>query len=158
MKVVVAALGLLMQLAGCASAPESEPSVALVSDFPTRLQRAHRTADELPAAQAEPVLLEVLQQPPPADWQAADRRWVVQDVRFRLAVLALQTDRPQVALEHVEQGLKAGEGEDLATANLWIARGQAHEVLKSAAQASEAYAQAQRIHSVLLENTLKESP
>lgn len=137
-----AALALLL-LVGCGAAPGWVDAAGA----------AHRRADaalareDLPAARA--ALEGFLDLPAPARVAAEDQRVVRQDILYRLAELGVAQD-PAGALRWADQGLALGEREDLFSANLWIARGHAHQKLGDDRAAAEDYHRALRINEAML--------
>jgi hypothetical protein len=120
---------------------------------------AHRSADEAlargdrPAARA--ALSAFAEAPRPPGVPPDDRRVVVQDVYFRLSVLALEEGDAAAGLTWADRGLLAGREADVFTANLHVARGKALEAQGDAVAAAVDYLAAQRINERLLERLLE---
>jgi len=119
---------------------------------------AHRRADEAVArgdrVAALAALATFVDAPRPPSLAGHDRRIVVQDAYFRLAVLALEDGDPAASRAWADRGLLAGHAADVFTANLLVARGKALEASGDAAQAAMDYLAAQRIGERLLEQAL----
>jgi hypothetical protein len=79
---------------------------------------------------------------------------LAQDVRFRLARLALAAGDAAAAAREAETGLALGAGRDLATANLLIVRAAALEGLGRGGEAASDYERALAINEALLKETL----
>jgi tetratricopeptide (TPR) repeat protein len=81
-----------------------------------------------------------------------DRRRVLQDVFYRLSELETLVDARR-AVAYADRGLTLGEHEDVFTANLWVAKGDALEQLGDDSGAARAFARALRINEILLDAT-----
>jgi len=135
-------LGALV-LAACSHGAEPAVWVGNVS-------RAHLAADQALArgdlAFARVTLSRIVDLPAPAGLADRDRRVVLQDASFRLAVVELADGRPQAAVAAADRGLALGQFRDLFLANLLAARGRARELLGQAEAAATDY------HDALLVN------
>jgi len=124
------------------------------------LREAHQLADDAEQRgdlEAARVALEPLASAAaPADVAATHARAARQDVYFRLATLAATEGDHRGARAAAAAGLALGRGDDVLTANLLIARGEAHEALGERSKASSDYLAALRIHEVLLDAVLGE--
>jgi hypothetical protein len=94
----------------------------------------------------------------PGDLSPDDRRRVLQDLHFRLALAALETGDARTARADAAAGLALGPADDEFTANLWIADGRAAAALGEARAASASYGAALAIHERLLERALQGAP
>jgi tetratricopeptide (TPR) repeat protein len=104
--------------------------------------------------QALRLLREAAAVDPPRSMAPADGRVVRQDLYFRVASLELSAGRPNAALQAAEQGLQLGSAPDVFTANLWIAKGKAHEKLGADREAASDFYQALEINDRLLRKTM----
>ncbi len=124
-----------------------------------RAKNAHAAADRAvragDLAAASDALADFTEQRPPEDVSAEDARIVRQDVHYRLSRLALQRGDAEEARRWAERGLTLGEEDDVFTANLYVARGQAREALGQATQAAADYHEALKINERLLEALLE---
>jgi hypothetical protein len=156
---LVALLALL--LAACAaerSLPQaSAPSAA--GAWLSEVERAHAAADAASEVQAARAELEAVRaRPVPLDLDAEDRRRVLQDLSFRLGVLALDAGDSAAAASEAERGLALGRADDEFTANLWIVAGRARAAQGQTGEAAAAYAAALAIHEHLLDRALQGEP
>lgn len=92
------------------------------------------------------------------DADAVGVRALRQDAFYQLARLAFAQEDGEVALRCANAGLALGEGGDLYEANLWIARGQAHELLGDPERAAEDYHRALVLNDALLDVMLRDAP
>lgn len=99
-----------------------------------------------------------LAEPPPLDLPPNAVRVVRQDLYYRKAEILLMRSDPAQALAAVDKGLSLGKEDDLFTANLFIARGRAHEALEDKQQAARDFHEALKINEVLLSEALDEGP
>jgi tetratricopeptide (TPR) repeat protein len=133
------------------------PSAAAVA-WVESVRSAHDTADEQEARgeldAARETLLPLAEQDAPQEVAAAHARAVRQDLYFRLATLAARAGDHPSARDACTRGLALGRADDVLTANLLIARGEAHEALGDAAPASDDYMGALRINEALLDVVL----
>lgn len=124
-----------------------------------RAKSAHAAADRALSAgdivAAREALASFAEQPPPHGVAPEDARVVRQDVHYRLSRLALEAGDPDAALRWAEEGLALGRGDDVFTANLYVARGQAREALGQPAEAAADYHEALKINEQLLEVVLE---
>ncbi len=90
----------------------------------------------------------------PPRMASEDRRVILQDLFWRLAQVELQAGQPQAALQWAHQGLKLRQKEDLFTANLFVARGRAKEMLGRDRESAHDYFEALKINETLLQRTL----
>lgn len=124
------------------------------------MERAHASADEALEAdepdRARDALERAFEQNVPQAVHERDARVVRQDLAYRLAELELAAGRAEAAAEHASAGLELGEGEDVFTANLYIARGRAREALGREIEAAADYHEALKINDALLRRTLDE--
>jgi tetratricopeptide (TPR) repeat protein len=88
--------------------------------------------------------------PVPKTVARSDRRRVLQDVLYRLSELETLLDARR-AVAYADRGLALGEHEDVFTANLWVAKGDALEQLGDDSGAARAFARALRINEGLLD-------
>jgi hypothetical protein len=150
----------LLALVGCAQASREDaaraPSAAAL--WLEGVAEAHAEADARAGAHAQRALEAARARPVPAGVSAADRRRVLQDLQFRLAVLALHADDPARASAEAERGLALGRDDDTYTTNLLIVQGRAVGALGQRASAAEAYAAALAIHERLLQRALEGTP
>ena len=150
----------LLALAGCAQAPREEaaraPSAATL--WLEGVAAAHAEADARADEHAQRALEAARARPVPAGVSATDRRRVLQDLQFRLAVLALNADDPARAGAEAERGLALGRDDDTYTTNLLIVQGRAAGAQGAHASAAEAYAAALAIHERLLQRALEGAP
>jgi tetratricopeptide (TPR) repeat protein len=135
------------------------PSVAAAA-WVQSVRRAHDTADafeergELEAARE--ALAPLAARAAPDGVAAPHARAVRQDLYYRLATLAARAGDHPSARSACGDGLALGQADDVLTANLFIARGEAHEALGDVALASEDYMAALRINEALLDAVLVE--
>lgn len=85
--------------------------------------------------------------------RADDARAIRQDAFYQLARWSMANDDAAGALVFADAGLALGGG-DVFRANLWVARGQAHEALGQATQAASDYHEALLINETLLDTVL----
>jgi hypothetical protein len=138
------ALGVILVLCGCGRA---DP--AWIDEAMQAHERADRSLATGNRSAARAALVGFLQLKEPRHVAADDRRRILQDVLFRVADLDAPDD-PHLALSWIDRGLAIGQGTDVFTANLWIARGQAHERLGEDRAAAEDYHLALQIDEALL--------
>jgi tetratricopeptide (TPR) repeat protein len=144
-------LVLVLALAACSRAPSSDGWTSHVAELNAEADRLLDVGDRAGAAR---LLTAVADEPAPsADLEV--RRALVQDARFRLARLALETNDADAALRHADAGLALGARDDLFTANLLVARGAAREARHETQAALDDYQRALRINQHLLEETLR---
>jgi len=138
-------------LTGCAAGAEEWLDAAA---------EAHRRADHALArrdrAAAREALARVARVPAPGGMNAEDARVVRQDLFARLAEIDLAGARPQVAIRWASRGLALGDGGDVFTAALRVARGRAREALGEDLAAVEDYHRALVIDDALLRRALEE--
>lgn len=154
-------IALLTVLLGCAAQPggdrpRSAPTPA--AQWLARVEQAHAEADHAQAQAARSALEQARRAPVPAEVSAEDRRRVLQDVQFRLAVLALEVRDAALAESEAARGLALGQADDEFTANLWIAKGRAEAAQGEARDAATSYAAALTIHEHLLDRALQGQP
>ena len=85
--------------------------------------------------------------------RADDARAIRQDAFYQLARWSMANEDAPGALVFADAGLALGGG-DVFRANLWVARGQAHEALGQATQAAGDYHEALLINETLLDAVL----
>ena len=128
-----------------------------LSDVEDLQRQVRRAVDDGDAAEAAELLL------PMAEGQGLDgaepeeRRMLRQDAYYQLARLATGQNDAATAKSHADAGLALG-GSDVFVANLWVARGQAHEALGEAAEAASDYHRALLINERLLDALLAAEP
>ncbi|MCB9611840.1 MAG: hypothetical protein H6722_05220 [Sandaracinus sp.] len=121
-------------------------------------RQAHASADAANDPRvAERVLLEAFEREVPNGVAAEDARIVRQDLAYRMASLALDDDRAEDARRFADRGLQLGTATDVFTANLYVARGQAREVLGDAVGAAGDYHEALIVNEALLDRVLGDS-
>jgi len=144
---------ILVALAGTACSARSA-----TEDWVTDTENAHHVADERVARGdadgARAVLRSAIESKAPKTTNAEDARVVRQDLYYRLAALELSQNRPEDAIRWATAGLDLGNGTDVFTANLHIARGKALERRGDASGASRDYHDALLITEALLDKTL----
>jgi tetratricopeptide (TPR) repeat protein len=147
---------LLAALAGACASRSDAPQPP--EDWLSAVQAAHMTADDALADerfdQAHAALQAALDTPARADLHPDHVRVVRQDLCFRLAQIELARDDAEQALSYADRGLALGHGDDVFTANLWVARGKAQEALAQPADAATCYQQALAINQRLLRAAL----
>lgn len=111
---------------------------------------AHAQADQRGGEDARQALELARARPVPVGVEAEDARRVLQDLQFRLAALALQSQDPARAAAEAERGLTLGRAEDAFTANLLIAQARASAALGRHDAAASAYAAARTLHERLV--------
>ena len=84
-----------------------------------------------------------------------DARALRQDAFYQLARWSMSNEDAAGALVFADAGLALG-GRDVFVANLWVARGQAHEALGQATRAAADYHEALLINETLLDAVLGE--
>jgi hypothetical protein len=146
----------LITLVGCSATRGSE-------DWVTQAESAHHVADERLAQGdiegARQVLRSATEIHVPKGTNAKDARVVRQDLYYRLAALEVSQNRLVEAQQWANAGLGLGRGNDVFTANLYIARGKALERRGDASGASRDYHDALLITEALLDKSLgKETP
>jgi len=120
------------------------------------IEAAHVAADrETDPRRARAELAAALAREAPSDVSASDRRRILQDLRFRVAVLSLQLGDNADAVRQSQQGLELGADADEFAANLWIVRGRAEAKLGRAGDAAAAYSRAMSIHERLMDDALR---
>jgi hypothetical protein len=153
---------LALVLIGCARESASlERSVAPApaQAWLDEVEQAHATADSASDGQAARAALEaVRERPVPAALGADDRRRVLQDLSFRLGVLALERGDAAGAGDEAERGLALGQADDEFTANLLIVAGRAQAAQGRAGEAARSYGAALAIHERLLDRALQGEP
>lgn len=97
------------------------------------------------------ILQEFVELVRPVDIAADDARVVMQTTLELLGRFELALNRPQSALQRAHACLAEGLRTDVFTARCWALRGMAYEQLREARLASDAYLEAQRLYSLLLE-------
>ena len=131
------------------------------ADWLAQATEANRAADAALARSdrdaARDALGRFVALPVPDGLAADDRRVVVQDVLFRLALVEIEATQPAAALRWIERGLGEGRGEDVFTANLLVARGRVYEMLGHERGAIDDYGAALRINERLLDAALPTS-
>jgi tetratricopeptide (TPR) repeat protein len=143
---------------GC-DEPAASPGES-ASAWVDALRDAHQNADaaeqrgDLAAAAA--ALSPLASAPAPGAVAGTHARAARQDVYFRLASLAAVQGDHEAARAAADAGLALGRGDDVLTANLLIARGEAQEALGEREGASADYLAALRINEVLLDAVLAE--
>lgn len=124
----------------------------------SRIEQAHEMADGAVNRhewdKARRALDEAVRAPVPKDIAPEDARGIRQDLFYRLALVELQAKRPNRAQEWADQGLLLGERADVFGANLYIARGRAHEAVGEDVAAGRDYHTALTISEALLEHAL----
>lgn len=117
-------------------------------------QRADRAIAEgdLEAAREA---LDALVDPAPGSVSPEDRRVVAQDACYRRARLELSANAPEAAVAWADRGLALGTYDDVFTANLLVARGQARERLGRATDAAADYHEALLVNESLLDRVLE---
>ncbi len=150
---LVATLFVWVAVAGCAGR-RAEPESAWVADQ----ARIHAELDAALTAGktqwAEETLLAALAERAPVGVEPEILALVRKDQLFRLADIYLVMGEPQRALDASDRGLALGDGRDLFTANLHIARGKALEALERAPEAAVALHRALLISDGLLHDLL----
>jgi tetratricopeptide (TPR) repeat protein len=149
---------LLLLAPACSLRDGSSQWIRQAQDANLEADRAIRRGDGESARKA---LVASLDQPVPPTVNPQDIRMVKQDMCFRLSLVEMEDKKPEKALEWARHGLSLGQEQDLFTANLYVAMGNAHEALGREAQAAEAYHLALKINETLLNQTLepeKEQP
>lgn len=155
-------LSLWLVCAACAN--QSQPSAiegarSSAGDYVRSIELAHQLADRaVEPNEARRLLERARDEAVPATLPAEDRRRVLSDLQFRLAVLALDTHEPARALQEAKRGLSHGLAVDVFTANLRIVEARAQEGLGARADAARAYADAMTIHERLLDDALRAKP
>jgi hypothetical protein len=153
---------LALLLVACAAHEQTASDVAAPSAARAWLgevERAHAAADAATDPNAARAALEALRaRPVPAELGADDRRQVLQDLSFRLGVLALDAGDPGAAATEAERGLALGHADDEFSANLWIVAGRAQAALGQQSDAAASYAAALAIHEHLLDRALQGEP
>lgn len=154
------ALAWVLALVSCARAPREEltraPSAAAV--WVEDVARAHAAADAQGGDAARKLLERARARAVPAAISAEDRRQLLQDLQFRLAILALDAGDPARASAESERGLALGQADDTYTTNLLIVQGRAAGVMGKHEAAVAAYASALAIHERLLQQALEGAP
>lgn len=150
-KVVAWLLLSFAALAGCSRTADSGRWIRDVD-------QAHRQADQAleknDRAGAVASLQKIVAGEVPGSVAFEDARAVRQDACFRLASIELESDRPGEAFKWADHGLTLGRGQDLFTANLLVARGQALQRQGEEVRAASDYHQALIINEDLLNRTL----
>jgi len=121
-------------------------------------QAAHAEADDESVDEAIATLEAFARLAPPEGVDARDARIVRQDLFYRVSRLALDSGDASRARALADEGLALGRGDDLFTANLLVARGQAREAEGDALGASEDYHDALLINDALLQQVLGAAP
>ncbi len=144
------AAGVLLSVAACGDGGAGEwlASARAVHDSADRAL----AAGDLDAARRS--LQGFATQPPPEGVGPEDARVVRQDVFYRLSRLALREGDAEAAKGWAERGLALGRRDDVFTANLLVARGQALEALGQGVEAAADYHDALRINERLLDALL----
>lgn len=136
----------------------AEVSATNANEWVAEVRRAHSLADEAEVSDrplaARAALSPVAAQEAPHDVAPLLARAVRQDLYFRLATVAAAADDHEGARDAASAGLSLGEGPDVLTANLFIARAEAYEALGDGARASSDYLSALRINEALLDAVL----
>ena len=128
-------------LGACAPSPEKEwVEAARVADGP----------------ELQPKLQAFLDRPVPQGIHRDDARVLRHDAAYRLSRLALGRGEPEAAERIATAALEEGRAEDVFTANLLVARGQALEALGRPVRATLDYHDALLINEALLEAALRE--
>jgi len=144
-------LSLVALLPGCAA--KTEPRAWIESS-----EASHREADRLAASGdtegAVNALRRAATRAAPAEMGEGDARAVRQDLFYRLATAELSGSHPREAVEAATEGLALGRSRDVFTANLLVARGQAHEALGDRKSASTDYHDALMVSEALLDTAL----
>ena len=147
---------LVLSAHGC-DEPATSPSES-ASAWVGALREAHQRADAAEqrgdVAAAAAALAPLASAPAPDAVAATHARAARQDLYFRLATLAAGQDDHEAARAAANSGLALGHGDDVLTANLLIARGEAQEALGDREGASADYLAALRINEVLLDAVL----
>jgi hypothetical protein len=150
----IVAVSLLCALAFACGCGAEEPAGLDAAAWVQEVRSAHAAADAaLQAGQAQAALERLnaaLSLPVPADVQAEHHRVVHQDLLFRVAQAQLQVGHSGEAWATADRGLGLGTAQDLFTANLLIARGQALEAEHRDTEAAASYYEALVINRVLL--------
>jgi hypothetical protein len=156
---------LALSLVACAAERASDVAAPLAiapaaaREWLGAVERAHAAADaasDARAARAELEAVRVLAVP--AELGGDDRRRVLQDLSFRLGVLALDAGDSKGAGAEAERGLALGHADDEFTANLWILAGRARAAQGQTNEAAAAYAAALAIHEHLFDRALQGEP
>jgi tetratricopeptide (TPR) repeat protein len=160
MKYVLATLVTLCALACSAepAPPESASAPGPAEQWLSQVEAAHAQADRADREAARALLESARDKPIPGQVSGADRRRVLQDIQFRLALLALERADAALAVREAERGLALGQSDDEFSANLWIVRGRADAAQGRRHEAASAYAAALSIHERLLDRALKGKP
>jgi hypothetical protein len=145
----------MFALASCAQAsreqaPDARTAAAVWLDG---IALAHAQADQRGREDARQALELARARPVPPGVEADDARRVLQDLQFRLAALALQSEDPARAAAEAERGLSLGRAEDGFTANLLIAQARASAALGRHEAAASAYAAARALHARLVRSS-----
>lgn len=141
---------------GARPASDPERAAAWVSDLRVAHERAD-AAEQWGDLEAARVALETLAgTPAPAAVAPTHARAARQDLYFRLATLAAMRSEHAEARDAATAGLALGEEDDVLTANLLIARAEAHEALGEREGASRDFLAALRINEALLDAVLAE--
>ncbi|MEZ4324043.1 MAG: hypothetical protein R3B40_02430 [Polyangiales bacterium] len=149
---------------GCeeADAPRGEGSgeATPASLWVAEVRAAHEAADDAATPQeraaAHRALERLALQDAPLGVAPTHARAVRQDLYFRIASSAAGAGDAAAARDAATAGLALGRADDVLTANLLIARGEAYEALGDGTRASADYLAAQRIHERLLDAVLGE--
>jgi tetratricopeptide (TPR) repeat protein len=122
------------------------------------VRSAHAAADaDLQAGKLDKALVELQAAalaPAPVQIHPKHLRVVRQDLWFRVAQLELRAKRPELAFAYANQGLTFGRENDVFTANLLIARGEALEATGHDTEAAASYYDALQINAALLRTAL----
>lgn len=122
--------------------------------------RANAAADRAIADEdwdtARQGLRAAVDRPVPAAIAAEDARVVRQDLLYRLAEVELSAGDAVAAADRADEGLNLGQGEDVFTVNLLVARARAREILDRPREAAGDYFEALEINQKLLGEALGE--
>jgi tetratricopeptide (TPR) repeat protein len=147
-----AVLGIfLLTLCSCMSTEAEEAWVSSAQAASESAQRAS-SATELETATRD--LSHALNARVPSGIDALHRRIVRQDLAYQLASIAQRRGRLDDALRAADRGLREGTADDIFSANLYIARGHAHEALNHPREAASDYYRALIINEVLLRHAM----
>ena len=138
-------LAAALAVAASACAPSAE------AEWLAAAEAAHESVD---GGGGRAALEDFLARPVPDGVQSDDARVVRQDAAYRLARLLLATGDAERAEAAASEALDEGEKEDIFTANLYVARGQALEAQGRPVRATMDYHDALLINEVLLEAAL----
>lgn len=159
MKYLSHTLAVLLLVGACVDTSDEAAWLARADEARKSAESAEQlgmgtSARDEAVARAADSIARLLDEHPPADLAPAHAHAVQQDLAYTLAMIRLEQERLPEALQACDRGLAIDEAHTVFAANLYIARGRAHEELEQPQAAAADYYSALRINEELMNEAL----